>query len=649
MKSRIGKLSKGQLSRAIGALVTVACVVVMMAQTASAAPPVAFAVGDVMAGVGNGSVKQFDPTGVLKDTLVGTPSSFTTGMAFDSAGNLYVTDFNAGNVDKYDTNGNFLGAFITGLTGSPESLTFDAAGNLYVGQADGARDVRKYDSTGAFLASYPVATGPRGSDWIDLAADQCTLFYTSEGALVKRYNVCTNAPLADFATLPSLNAYALRIRPNGDVIVAATNAVYRLDSTGTLVQTYTIPGASLLFGMNLDPDGTSFWTGDLSTGAINRVDIASGAIITTFNSAPLVELDGLAVVGEIRAALNSTISLAPLTATNPVGTNHTVTATVTENSIPVAGKTVTFTVTSGPNTGVTGTGVTDLNGQAAFTYTSSLPGTDVIQATYVDSAGKTKTSNTVQKTWIVVNADLSITKIGPAFVQTGGMVTYIITVSNGGPANATNVVVSDPLPAGETLVSATPSQGTCGAPAVTCSLGPIANGLSASVTIVANVTAATGTTVANTATVIGDQPDPTAGNNSSTTSAFVYGVVAGGNFVIGNQNAALGTNVTFWGAQWWKLNGLTGGTAPAAFKGFANKPAGVAACGVNWTTSPGNSPPPPAGPLPAYMAVIVSSSIGQSGPTISGNTVHVVIVKTNAGYMPDPGHAGTGKVVARIC
>jgi hypothetical protein len=134
----------------------------------------------------------------------------------------------------------------------------------------------------------------------------------------------------------------------------------------------------------------------------------------------------------------------------------------------------------------------------------------------------------------------------------------------------------------------------------------------------------------------------------ATTTILIFGAVAGGNFVIGNGNAAVGTAVTFWGAQWRTLNTLSGGTAPAAFKGFANTPSTVA-CGTNWSTDPGNSPPPPAGPLPAYLAVIVSSSVHQSGSTISGNTVHMVVVKTNPGYAPAPGHPGTGTVVAQIC
>jgi hypothetical protein len=119
-------------------------------------------------------------------------------------------------------------------------------------------------------------------------------------------------------------------------------------------------------------------------------------------------------------------------------------------------------------------------------------------------------------------------------------------------------------------------------------------------------------------------------------------------FVIGNGNSATGTSVTFWGAKWWKLNTLSGGVAPASFKGFALNPS-TPSCGVDWSTGPGNSPPPPAGPLPSFIGVIVSSSISKSGSAITGNTVHMVVVQTDPGYSDNPGHAGTGTVVAQIC
>lgn len=49
------------------------------------------------------------------------------------------------------------------------------------------------------------------------------------------------------------------------------------------------------------------------------------------------------------------------------------------------------------------------------------------------------------------------------------------------------------------------------------------------------------------------------------------------------------------------------------------------------------------------MAVIVSSSVTQCGSLVSGNTVHVIAVKTKPGYSTDPGRAGTGTVAAFIC
>ncbi|HWX44867.1 MAG TPA: hypothetical protein VNY52_06060, partial [Solirubrobacteraceae bacterium] len=122
----------------------------------------------------------------------------------------------------------------------------------------------------------------------------------------------------------------------------------------------------------------------------------------------------------------------------------------------------------------------------------------------------------------------------------------------------------------------------------------------------------------------------------------------GGSFVIGDENSATGTPVSFWGAKWWKNNSLSGGSAPPSFKGFAENPA-TPSCGTAWSTDPGNSTPPPAGPLPAYMGIIVASKITKSGPQISGNTVHIVVVKTNPGYQPNPGHAGTGTVEAQVC
>gem|GEM_PF-1085295 len=141
------------------------------------------------------------------------------------------------------------------------------------------------------------------------------------------------------------------------------------------------------------------------------------------------------------------------------------------------------------------------------------------------------------------------------------------------------------------------------------------------------------------------------GGRTATISCNTLGFAfapGGGSFVIGDKNAAIGKSVTFWGSQWANVNSLSGGPAPASFKGFAELPL-TPACGIGWSFDPGNSTPPPAGPLPAYMGVIVTSSVSMHGTQTSGNTVHIVVVKTNPGYAPDPSHPGTGTVVAKVC
>jgi hypothetical protein len=46
------------------------------------------------------------------------------------------------------------------------------------------------------------------------------------------------------------------------------------------------------------------------------------------------------------------------------------------------------------------------------------------------------------------------------------------------------------------------------------------------------------------------------------------------------------------------------------------------------------------------MAIIVSSKVQKDGSSLSGDIKQIVLVRTEAGYASDPGHAGWGKVIA---
>ena len=98
------------------------------------------------------------------------------------------------------------------------------------------------------------------------------------------------------------------------------------------------------------------------------------------------------------------------TATNDVGTDHTVTATVEINEVPEPGALVTFEVISGPNAGkvsipnngecsVNDDCTTDGNGQVSWTYSSLISGTDIIVASFEDQAGSVLESDPVEKIW----------------------------------------------------------------------------------------------------------------------------------------------------------------------------------------------------------------------------------------------------------
>ncbi len=258
--------------------------------------PANFARGDVFVGVATGEVQWRRPDASPVATLSTTFGGETTGMGFDASGRLYVTSFTASRITRFDNTGAFLGPFGgTNVGTHPESVVFDAANTLYVGHADGDADVRRFDTTGALLGQFNVATEDRGSDFIDLAADQRTLFYTSEGRTVKRFDVSANTQLPDFATnLPGRAAFALRLLPDGGVMVANAQTIVRLNAAGAVVRQYDAAGQDNWFALNLDPDDTSFWSA--SNQSVFKFDIATGNVLLSFDAGSAV--GGLAVFGE---------------------------------------------------------------------------------------------------------------------------------------------------------------------------------------------------------------------------------------------------------------------------------------------------------------------------------------------------------------
>jgi large repetitive protein len=131
-------------------------------------------------------------------------------------------------------------------------------------------------------------------------------------------------------------------------------------------------------------------------------------------------------------------------------------------------------------------------------------------------------------------ADLRVTKTGPATVGLNGNVAYTLTVTNLGPGTAVASTLVDALPSGTTYVGhgATPTYATpastpagatgCtyGSGTLTCVLGDLASGQSASTTFTVQANVG-GVTLLNTATVTSTTPDPVLTNNTASASTQV--------------------------------------------------------------------------------------------------------------------------------
>jgi len=246
----------------------------------TAKPRLSYRNDDVYASIGFSEVDVYNPTsGDLVTTLTdSTGAQYTIGSAFDATGHFYVTDGSpdgsVGGISEYDSFGNPMPTFATGLN-SPSSLAFDDSGNLYVGQVRSPY-IAVFNPDGTRQSDIgPLHTELYGTDWIDLASDECTFYYTTERTDIMRYDKCTDTQLSNFNTsaLPS-DAFELRILPDGDVLVADSDRDLLLNSSGSVIETYScsdLPGCQgLLFNVAVNPGGTSFWTGDNFPGTYGR-------------------------------------------------------------------------------------------------------------------------------------------------------------------------------------------------------------------------------------------------------------------------------------------------------------------------------------------------------------------------------------------
>jgi uncharacterized repeat protein (TIGR01451 family) len=157
--------------------------------------------------------------------------------------------------------------------------------------------------------------------------------------------------------------------------------------------------------------------------------------------------------------------------------------------------------------------------------TFDTPGTYYWQAVYSGDANNDGTTSACTDEQLDItepSIDLAVTKSGsPATQALGtGNITWTMVVTNNGPSTATAVEATDPMPAGNTFVSASSTQGTCtGGATLTCDIGTMAEGATVTITLVTTPSALG--TQTNTVTVTGHEPETNPDNNQATATVEI--------------------------------------------------------------------------------------------------------------------------------
>lgn len=250
---------------------------------------------------------------------------------------------------------------------------------------------------------------------------------------------------------------------------------------------------------------------------------ADSDTVTILRSANLrVTKSVSAATGRVGDVLTYTLTATNLGPSNTTGvvvsdplpsTLQPLTATTTAGSCSTAGQTVTCPV-----------GALTNGASATITITARLlaasAGTTVVNGAQVTGADPDPTpgnNSATASTTVDQGADIRVSKtVTPGTTDVNGSVTWTVTVRNNGPGTATGISLTDDLPAGITVQSIMPSQGTCGTgDPFTCAIGTLANGASATVDIAARPGLTTaGTNITNTASATTTSFDPDTNDNT---------------------------------------------------------------------------------------------------------------------------------------
>src|SRR5206468_3822336 len=269
--------------------------------------------------------------------------------------------------------------------------------------------------------------------------------------------------------------------------------------------------------------------GTLITNATYSVDsnetapVAGAAITTTVSSAPLLSISKTDAPDPVNAGSNITYTLSYSNTGNANATGVVIADTIPANTSFVSA-TGGGTLAAGVVTWNIGALAAGGSGSVQLVVQVASPlanGSVITNATFsIDSNETAPVAGTAITTTVSSSPVLTLSKTdAPDPVNAGSNITYTLSYSNTGNANASGVVITDTVPGNTTFVSAT-GGGTLAAGVVTWNIGSLNAGSSSSVQLVVQVTSPlpNGTVITNpTYSIDSTETAPTAGAAITTT------------------------------------------------------------------------------------------------------------------------------------
>jgi len=314
-------------------------------------------------------------------------------------------------------------------------------------------------------------------------------------------------------------------------------------STGVINNTATVSADNDVNSVNNSASAqtVTILSNTALTKAFNPTTIAPGGITTLTFTLTNPPTNNPSQVVSFTDTLPSKLQVAGSPTVVNGCTGGTVTATANSNTITVSGTTVPAS-TASPGVCTISVNVTNVPAQTGTCPDANLTNTSS------NISGTVNVFNAVTPSCVTVTAqnDVSVTKTdGTTTAVPGTSTTYTIVVSNAGPTAATNVSVSDPLPAGVTSATWTGTNGSSGTGAISDTIATLPSGGSVTYNLTVQISPAATGTLVNTVTVTAANDTNPTNNTATDTDTLTPQVDVGVTKTDGKTTVLPGTSNTY--------------------------------------------------------------------------------------------------------